>query len=52
MVRTRQHKEPNIEWGADCVEYAMLKLGTKFVEDRLAAAVGKKERPDITEGKL
>jgi hypothetical protein len=33
-----QHKEPNTQWGADCVEYAMLKLSTKFVEDRLAAA--------------
>lgn len=33
------HKEPNIQWGGgECVEYAMLKLSTEYVEDRLAAS--------------
>lgn len=27
-------------WGSDCIEYAMLKLSTKYVEDRLAAGGG------------
>jgi len=32
------HKEPNIQYGGGrCVEYAMLKLSTKFVEDVLVA---------------
>ena len=30
----RFHKEPNIQWGSDCIEYAFVKVEKKFMEGK------------------
>jgi len=28
------HKEPNIQFGSDCIEYAFVKVDTSFIEGK------------------
>lgn len=30
----RFHKEPNIQWGSDCIEYSFIKVEKSFMEGK------------------